>query len=110
MLLDGVEVNHAVLDFLRSDAGSACPELQDADGLLFQRLSGGWRPDVLWTELRLFGPTRSRLCPSNTQGRQAFGLADSTADQIRPGDQPEDCKGVRPRSPHNAAHGRRRGD
>ena len=47
----------------------ACSELQDADNLLFQRVSGGWRPDVLWTELRLLGPARCRLCRSDTQGR-----------------------------------------
>jgi putative ABC transport system substrate-binding protein len=44
----------------------ACFESRGADDLLFQRVSGGWRPDVLWTEPRLLGPACCRLCRSDT--------------------------------------------
>jgi len=44
------------------------------------------------------------------RGRQVLRSAGAAADQIRAGDQPQDCEGARPRRPSDAARTRRRGD
>ena len=48
-------------------------------------------------------PACRRLRRSNSQGRQAGRLAGASADEIRTGNQPQDCKRARPRSAADAA-------
>src|SRR5262249_2338486 len=70
----------------------------------------GWWPRLLRARYaqRLGG--RRRLRRSHPQRREAGRSAGAGADQIRAGDQPQDCQGARPRGPGNRARASRRGD
>src|SRR5262249_18400602 len=46
----------------------------------------------------------------HSQGREARGPTGAGSDQVRAGDQSQDCEGAGPRHPHNRARPRRRGD
>src|SRR5262249_14386840 len=51
-----------------------------------------------------------RLRRPHPQGREAGGLAGTGTDQVRTGDQFQDCAGARPGCAADAARARRRGD
>src|SRR5262249_52878826 len=52
----------------------------------------------------------SGLRRPHTEGREAGRPAGASPDQIRPGDQPQDCQGPRHRNASERARSRRRGD
>jgi ABC-type uncharacterized transport system substrate-binding protein len=55
-------------------------------------------------------PPRRKLRRSYPQGREARRAAGAGGDQVRAGDQPQDCQGAWPRCALDAARHRRRGD
>jgi hypothetical protein len=52
------------------------------------------RPDVVWTQTDRRIPPHSRVRRPHSQGREPFRPAGAGADQVRAGDQPEDCEGA----------------
>src|SRR5207245_10060918 len=79
-------------------------------GLEYPSLVGGRRSGLLWNGFRRPVSARGRVRRSYTQGREAGRPAGAGADQVRVDNQPQDRKGVGPRSTGNAARPRRRGD
>src|SRR5262249_54765074 len=68
------------------------------------------RPHRLWPRSADSVSPRSRLCGSHPQGREAGRPSGAGADQVRPGDQPEDRQGTWAQCASHSACPRRRGD
>jgi putative ABC transport system substrate-binding protein len=73
------------------------------------RFSGQWRPRQLRAEPCRYVSPEGRLCRPDSQRRKAGRPASAATDDLRAGDQPEDCEGARPNCGAIPARPRRRG-
>ena len=93
----------------RADRGAGIAPCSSGD-ICVARVRRFRRPDQLWIEPHSCLSPGRRLRGKGPQGRQARRSAGRAADQIRAGDQSEDCQSARPRGAANAARPCRRGD